>query len=102
MATQQVEKLSIPFFKGVKALPEKGSHANQPGNAFGSFHPTQEPNVFIGAVRKGGIVKLTIRPNSCNVKVESLGINPLHDDKLGNGPHPPSEALNDGKVSPDG
>lgn len=89
----------MPFFQGVKHLPDNGS---SPANSLSSFHPTTTPNVFIGAVRKGGIVKLTIQPNSCNVRVEPLGINPLLDDKIGGGPHPAEEVFNDGKVSPDG
>lgn len=41
-------------------------------------------------------------PDSTDVDVELLGINPLLDEKFGNGPHPENERFNDGKVSPDG
>ena len=68
-----------------------------PGNALGCFAPTVNPNVFIAAIRRGGLAKMTIKPNSQNVKLELLGINPLKDGK-----HPPAEIFNDGKVSPDG
>lgn len=78
------------------------NHKLGPPNALGCFAPTKTPDVFVAAIRRGGLAKMTIKADSTNVRLEPLGINPLKHDKFGNGPHPKAEIFNDGKVSPDG
>merc|ERR1740123_1207428 len=96
---KNVEKINLPYVKGCMPFP---AYALGPPNALGSFHPTEHPDVFIAAVRRGGLAKLTIKLNSVYAEMELLGMNPLKEEFFGDGKHPVAEAFNDGKVSPDG
>jgi hypothetical protein len=98
LGSKDVEKLTMPTVEGVLKFPAK----HGPADTVGCFHPTNTPDVFIAAIRRGGLAKMTIKPDSSEVQVESLGINPLKFEKFGGGAHPPAEIFNDGKVSPDG
>jgi hypothetical protein len=96
---ETIEKMNLPYFKGALKMP---STKLGPPNALGCFHPTTTPDVFVAAVRRGGLAKMTMKADSCNVRLEPLGINPLKFEKFGKGVHPGGEIFNDGKVSPDG
>ena len=67
----------------------------------GSICETTDPNVLLCGAAHRGFVKLTLDPNSSDVKAEDL-FRPFDHEKFGDGPHPEDERLNDGKVSPDG
>ena len=95
----EIEKMNLPHVRG--ALPHPNFKMGAP-NGLGAFYPTKTPDVFIAAIRRGGLAKMTMTADSTEVKLEMLGINPLKQEKHGGGRHPGGEYLNDGKVSPDG
>lgn len=56
-----------------------------------SIAPTTSPDVLICATGRNGFAKLTFQPDSNDVTLEELGVNPLSTEVGTGGPHGPLE-----------